>query len=113
MSPTAKSSAPRPRSVRMRVRMEAEFPAAPADEEAEGEVDDDEPDRRLRRLLNPLRKEAVEDEDGSPKANSVAMAETPGKPELPGPATARSSRPLATSVVAANEVVGIGRVAES
>ena len=75
----------------MRVRVEAEAPAAPADEEAEGEVDDDEADRRLRRLLNPLRKEAVEDEDWKPEGEQRRrMAETPSKPELPARRAARS-----------------------
>jgi hypothetical protein len=84
----------------MRVRMEAELPAMPADEEAEGEVDDDEANRRLRRLLNPLRQKAVEDEDRKPEGEQRrGMAEAPGKPELPGPAS--GALPPATSVVTA------------
>ena len=103
----------RPRTVRVRVCMEAELTAAPADEEAEGEVDDDEADCRLRRLLNPLRKKAVEDEDRKPEGEQRRrMAEAPGKPEFPGPTSgalpsARNERRYR------NEVIRIGRMTQS
>jgi hypothetical protein len=100
-------------AVRVRVRMEAELTAAPANEEPEGEQDDDETDRALGRVLNPLRKKAVVGTIGSPKANSVAACPAPqAKPELPGTprrvlASARNQRGHGS------EVIRVGRVAQS
>jgi hypothetical protein len=91
----------RTRTVRVWVRMKPELTVAPANEEADGEVDEDDSDRALRRLLNPLRKKAVEEDDRKPEGEQRrCVAEAPGEPELAGAATGMLP-PLATSVVTA------------
>jgi hypothetical protein len=111
-SPIAKAPL-RVRTVRVRVRVEAELAPAAADEESEGEIDDEEADRGLRRLLHPLRKEAVEEDDRDPEGEQRRrMAEAPGKPQLPG--TARGALPSARNERRhGSEVIRVGRVAET
>ena len=90
--------------------MEAELTASPADEEAETEVDDDERNRRLRRLLNPLRKNAVEEEDGKSEGKQRRrMAKAPGKTELPG-TTGRALPSARDERRHGDEVIRVGRM---
>jgi hypothetical protein len=74
--PDREGSPARSGTVRVRVSVEAELAATPA---TKGEIDDDESDRGLRRLLNPLGKNTVEEEDGKPEGNQRRrMDEAPG-----------------------------------
>jgi hypothetical protein len=95
------------------VRVEAELIAAPADEEAESEVDDDDSDRGLRRLLDPLRKKGTEEEDRKPEGEQRRrVAKAPGKPELAGAASC--ALPSACDERRyGSEVIRVGRMAES
>jgi hypothetical protein len=92
--------------------MEAELTAAPAEQEPEREVDDDEPDRALGPVLNCLRKEAVEEDDRKPEGEQRRrVAKAPGEPELAGAgrgalAAARDERRHG------GEVIRVARVAE-
>jgi hypothetical protein len=93
--------------------VEAQLTAAPAKEEPEREIDDDESDRGLRDLMKPLRKKAVEQEHRKPEGKQRhRVAEAPGKPELPGTA----SRALASARNErrdGSEVIRVGRMAQS
>ena len=111
--PDREGSPARTRTVRMRVRMEAELTSAPADEEAESEVDDHEPDRRLRPLLNPLRKKPVEQQDRKPEGEQRRrMAKAPRETELAG-ATSRAVPSTRNERRHGDEVIRVGRMTQS
>jgi hypothetical protein len=94
------------------VGVEAEQTAAPADEQPDGEVGNEESDRGLSGLLDAVRQEPVEDEDGQPEGEQGrGVAHAPCESELARPASG-------TFLVACDErrdrcqVIGVGRVAE-
>ena len=99
-------------AVCVRVRMEAELAAAPAQEQPEREVDDDESDRRLGDLLNALRKNVTEEQHGQPECEQRhRVAKAPGEPELGG--TARRAFPAARDEGRdGGEVIRVGRMTE-
>ena len=87
--PDREGSPARAHIVRVRVGMNAELTAAPADEESDGQVDDDEPDCRLCPELDPLRQVGAEEEDGKPEGKQrQRMAKAPGETELLGATSA-------------------------
>jgi hypothetical protein len=111
--PDREGTTARTRTVRVRVRVEAELTAPPADEQAESEVDDDEADRSLRRLLNPLRKSGAEEEDRkTEREQRRRMPKAPGEAELPG-ATSGALLSARHERRHGDEVIRVGRMTES
>jgi len=96
--------------VPVRVHIKAELTASPADEKPYGDVDDDDADRRLRRLLSQLRKSAVEKDDRESEGKQRRrMAKAPDKTQLPR-ATSAALASARNQRRDGDEVIRVGRV---
>jgi hypothetical protein len=87
--------------------------AAPAHEQPHGEHDDDHADQRLRRLLDDMRQEAPQQQDGQPEREQRRrVAEPPGEAEARGGAGGTPPR-VGDERRDGDEVVGVRGVPET
>jgi hypothetical protein len=93
--------------------MEGELTSPPPEKESQGQEDDDEPDRALGRVLNPLRQSTLGEDDRSPKDQERrSVTGAPCKSELSG--TASGALPGARDEGGhGSEVIRVGRMANS